>query len=207
MSTSSFLSARFTTPFSRRMDEQVRRLPIVGVLGSGSEPHEEKAKPLGEWLAREGVHLLTGGGGGVMEAVSRAFRGIPDRKGLVIGIIPGDATDTGYAPKPGYPNPWVEIPIRTHLPKRGVEGTDPLSRNHLNVLTADVLVALPGSAGTASEVELALRYGRPVIAYLKTRDEIPNLPDKVEVALDIEAVKAFVRDRFGRQRKQQAILG
>ncbi|HUT02907.1 MAG TPA: DNA-binding protein, partial [bacterium] len=70
MSTSSFLSARFTTPFSRRMDEQVRRLPIVGVLGSGSEPHEEKAKPLGEWLAREGVHLLTGGGGGVMEAVS-----------------------------------------------------------------------------------------------------------------------------------------
>lgn len=71
MSTNSFRSARFTTPFLRRKDDQVKRLPIVGVLGSGSEPHEEQAKPLGEWLAREGVHLLTGGG--VMEAVSRAF--------------------------------------------------------------------------------------------------------------------------------------
>ncbi len=171
----------------------MNRLPIVGVLGSGSEPHEEKARPLGEWLAREGVHLLTGGGGGVMEAVSRAFHRGPDRKGLVIGILPGESTDSGYTSKPGYPNPWVEIPIRTHLSKSGAEGTDPLSRNHLNVLTADVLIALPGSAGTASEVELALRYGRPLIAYLKGREEIPNLPDKVEVASDLEAVRAFVR--------------
>jgi len=171
----------------------VNRLPIVGVLGSGREPHEEKAKPLGEWLAREGVHLLTGGGGGVMEAVSRAFRHVSPRKGLVIGILPGTATDSGYSPRLGYPNPWVEIPIRTHLPKSGVEGTDLLSRNHLNVLTADVSIALPGSSGTASEVELALRYGRPLIAYLKGRDEIPNLPDEVEVTSDLEAVKAFVR--------------
>ena len=174
-------------------NERVNRLPIVGVLGSGSEPHEEKTKPLGEWLAREGVHLLTGGGGGVMEAVSRAFHRVADRKGLVIGIIPGTATDSGCSSRPGYPNPWVEIPIRTHLPKSGVEGTDPLSRNHLNVLTADVLVALPGSDGTASEVELALRYGRPLIAYLERREEIPNLPAEVEVASDLERVKGFVR--------------
>jgi len=87
----------------------------------------------------------------------------------------------------------VEIPIRTHLPKSGVEGTDPLSRNHINILSADVLVALPGSHGTASEVELALRYSRPLIAYLKSRDEIPSLTDRVEVTSDLEAVKAFVR--------------
>ena len=193
MSTSSFRSARFSTLFSRRKDEQVNRLPIVGVLGSGSEPHEEKAEPLGEWLASEGVHLLTGGGGGVMEAVSRAFHRVSPRKGLVIGILPGTATDSGYSGRPGYPNPCVEIPIRTHLPKSGVEGTDPLSRNHINILSADVLVALPGSHGTASEVELALRYSRPLIAYLKSRDEIPSLTDRVEVTSDLEAVKAFVR--------------
>jgi len=180
------------------MNEQVNRLPIVGVLGSGTEPHEDRAGPLGEWLAREGVHLLTGGGGGVMEAVSRAFHRVPDRKGLVIGIIPGGATDSGYSPKPGYPNPWVEIPIRTHLPKSGAEETDPLSRNHINVLTADILLALPGSHGTASEVQLALRYGRPLIAYLERREEIPELPDAVRVTSDLEAVKAFVRDRLGR---------
>jgi len=176
----------------------VNRLPIVGVLGSGTEPHKDKAKPLGEWLAQEGVHLLTGGGGGVMEAVSRAFHRVSQREGLVIGILPGTGTDSGYTQKPGYPNPWVEIPINTHLPKSGVQGTDPLSRNHLNVLTADVSVALPGSSGTASEVELALRYGRPLIAYLKYRGEIPNLPNEVEVTSDLEAVKAFVRDRLGR---------
>ena len=171
----------------------MNRLPIVGILGSGSKPHEEKAKPLGEWLAHEGVHLLTGGGGGVMGAVSRAFYHVFPRKGLVIGILPGTATDSGYSPRQGYPNPWVEIPIRTHLSKSGVEGTDPLSRNHLNVLTADVLIALPGSAGTASEVALALRYKKPLIAYLEGREEIPNLPDEVEVTSDLEAVKTFVR--------------
>ena len=171
----------------------MNRLPIVGVLGSGSEPHEEKAMPLGEWLAGEGVHLLTGGGGGVMEAVSRAFYHVSDRKGLVIGILPGTATDSACNPKPGYPNPWVEIPIRTHLPKSGVEGTDPLSRNHINVLSADVSIALPGSHGTAREVELALRYGRPLIAYLERREEIPNLPDEVEATSDLERVKGFVR--------------
>ena len=171
----------------------MNRLPIVGVLGSGSEPYEEKAKPLGEWLAGEGVHLITGGGGGVMEAVSRAFYHVSPRKGLVIGILPGTATDSGYSPRQGYPNPWVEIPIRTHLSKSGVEGTAPLSRNHLNVLTADVLIALPGSSGTASEVELALRYGRPLVAYLKSGGEIPDLSDKVEVTSDLEAVKTFVR--------------
>ena len=182
----------------------VKPLPIIGVLGSGSEPHEEKAKPLGEWLAREGVHLLTGGGGGggggggVMEAVSRAFHQVSPRKGLVIGILPGEETDSGYSPRPGYPNPWVEIPIRTHLPKSGAEGIHPLSRNHLNVLTADVSIALPGSHGTASEVALALRYNKPLIAYLKSRDEIPGLPDEVEVTSDLAAVKAFVRDRLER---------
>ncbi len=198
MRSGSFRSARCSTRFSRRKGEQVKRLPIAGVLGTGSEPHEEKAKPLGEWLAREGMHLLTGGGGGVMEAVSRAFHHVSPRKGLVIGIIPGEATDSGYSSRPGYPNPWVEIPIRTHLPKSGVEGTDPLSRNHINVLSADVLIALPGSAGTASEVELALRYDKPLIAYLERREEIPNLPDEVEVASDLEEVKAFVRGRLGR---------
>ena len=66
----------------------VTRLPVVGVLGSGSVAHEERARTLGRWLAGQGVHLLTGGGGGVMSAVSRAFSEVPNRRGLVIGIVP-----------------------------------------------------------------------------------------------------------------------
>jgi uncharacterized protein (TIGR00725 family) len=142
----------------------MRRLPIVGVMGSGSEAHEAAASRLGRWLAEEGVHLLTGGGGGVMAAVSHAFHETPGREGLVIGVIPC-AEDNPAQPKPGYPNPWVELPIMTHLPLSGTRGTDPLSRNHINVLTADVLIALPGGAGTHSELELAKQYGRPIAVF------------------------------------------
>jgi len=164
----------------------VRHLPIVGVLGSGTETHEELAVPLGAALAGMGVHLLTGGGGGVMGAVSEAFAREPDRKGSVLAVLPGDAS--GASPG-GYPNPWVELPIRTHLPLSGDQGTDPMSRNHLNVLSADVLIALPGGAGTRSELELALRYAKPVVRH--ARDE--GL-ESVETLADLEDVLAFVRE-------------
>lgn len=171
-----------------------RALPIVGVMGSGSEPHVARSIPLGHRLAAEGVHLLTGGGAGVMEAVSRAFFEVPGRAGLVLGVLPGDPS-SGLAPR-GYPNPWAEVAIRTHLPRTGAQGADPLSRNHINVLTADVIVALPGGAGTASEVALALAYGRPVIAFVDSPADIPGLPASVPVARELDEVVAFVRARI-----------
>ncbi len=157
-------------------------------MGSGRAEHPRRAGALGRWLASRAVHLLTGGGGGVMSAVSRAFHEVPKRRGLVIGIIPS----RGGQPPPCYPNQWVEVPIVTHLPLSGERGTEAGSRNHINVLSADVIVALPGSAGTASEVSLALRYGRPVVAFLNARDEIPDLPDGVPAHPDLEQVQAFV---------------
>jgi uncharacterized protein (TIGR00725 family) len=161
-------------------------------MGSGTEKHEERATVIGQWLATAGVHLLTGGGGGVMEAVSRAFYEVPDRQGLVIGIIPGPDLGPDFAPKAGYPNPWVEIPIYTHLPLSGTRGTEPLSRNHINILTSAVIIALPGSYGTASEVALALKYKRPLVAYLSRRDQIEGLPPAARVEDDLQKVKAFV---------------
>jgi uncharacterized protein (TIGR00725 family) len=174
------------------------RRPIVGVMGSGSQPHEERAGALGRWLAREGVHLLTGGGGGVMASVSRAFFGVSDRKGLVIGVLPGSADAAVCRAPAGYPNPWVEIPICTHLPLSGDRGTDPRSRNSINVLSSDVLVALPGGPGTASEVRLARRYGRPLVAYLESRSEIPDLPQEVVVRSSLAKVQEFVRGQLAR---------
>ena len=172
------------------------RLPIVGVMGSGREPHRERAQAVGRWLAQEGVHLLTGGGGGVMAAVSQAFCETSGRRGLVLGIIPG--SDDGGRGKPGYPNEWVEVPVYTHLTRSGKSGTVVGSRNHINVLTSDVVIALPGSHGTSSEVALALQYGRPVVCYLGSRDEIPDLPDEVPVIGDLEGLQAFVRAQLGR---------
>lgn len=168
------------------------RVPIVGVMGSGSILHAERAAGLGAWLANRGVHLLTGGGQGVMGAVSRAFFETDGRRGLVIGVLPAER-DAGQA-QPGYPNPWVELPIRTHLPLRGSRGAEPMSRNHINVLTSDVIVALPGGPGTSSEVRLALEYGRPIVAYLGHRAEIPDLPESVPVCAVLAEVQAFVEN-------------
>ena len=162
-------------------------------MGSGTQSHIARAHQVGSWLARTGVHLLTGGGGGVMRSVSQAFAETAGRKGLVIGIIPSAADDSASGPKAGYPNPWVEIPIYTHLALSGDRGTEPLSRNHINILSSDVLIALPGGAGTASEVALALRYGRPLVAYLDERADIVSLPDQAVVEDEFSAVQAFVR--------------
>ncbi len=92
----------------------MRRRPIVGVMGSGSDEQTDLAEPLGHLLARLQVHLLTGGGRGVMNAVSRAFARTPDRDGSVIGIIPCREDDP-RSPRSGYPNEWVEIP-HPHTP-------------------------------------------------------------------------------------------
>lgn len=167
------------------------RRPVIGVMGSGQEAHAARAEPLGRWLAGRGCHLLTGGGGGVMASVARAFAETPGRLGQVIGVLPG--TDTPpHAPPAGYPNPWIDIAIRTHLPLRGGGGDDAMSRNHINVLSADVVIALPGGAGTLSEVRLALAYGRPLIAHLGAADELPGLPAQVSVAPELATVQAFV---------------
>jgi predicted Rossmann-fold nucleotide-binding protein len=133
-----------------------------------------------------------------MGAVSRAFAEVPDRRGSVLGIVPAAGPDTPTVPKPGYPNEWVEIPIYTHLHLSGRHGEEPLSRNHLVVLTSAVIIALPGGPGTASELRLALKYGRPVIAYLKWCGEIEGMPDGVRVEPDLEQVKEFVLRELSR---------
>jgi hypothetical protein len=129
--------------------------------------------------------------------VSEAFAAVPDRLGRVVGVLPaagpiGASPDRRAAPD-GYPNPWVEIPIYTHLHLSGAQGHDPMSRNHINVLSSDVVVALPGGAGTASEVALALRYDRPAIAYVDDRAQIEGLPGAAVIARELSEVQAFVR--------------
>ncbi len=167
------------------------RLPIVGVMGSGRDKPEfsEKARELGAWLALERVHLLTGGGGGLMAEVGKGFCETPNRKGLSIGVIPS-AGAQDVAPRPGYPNEWVELPIFTHLHKSGNEGERLESRNHINILSSNVVIALPGGAGTASELRLAWRYKpQAVAAYLENASNVSGVP----VFKELSELKAFVR--------------
>lgn len=143
----------------------ILRRPMVTVIGSGKKEHLHLAQPLGQLLAELGVSLLTGAGGGVMTAVARAFCLTPGREGLSIGIVPAATLDP-WSPKEGYPSPWIDIPIFTHL--RGVvggDGTEPESRNHINVLSGAAVIALPGGQGTRAEANLARHYGKTVAVF------------------------------------------
>ena len=177
----------------------MKRRRIVAVIGSGRSADPCCAE-VGHLIATLGFDLLTGGGGGVMEAVSRAFFETSPRTGLVIGIIPAEvhglerlehriATTVAYQPPEGYPNQWVEIVIYTHLPDSGERGTLRSSRNHINVLSADAIVALPGQAGTESEVWLAKQYGVPIIAY---GDHQPGPPHGLARAPSIDELRKFL---------------
>jgi len=174
------------------MIESMDRIPIVGVMGSGRDKLvDDRPQRLGRILAGFRVHLLTGGGRGAMTAVSEAFATAPGREGMVIGVLPASSPTSGATAK-GYPNEWVEIAIRTHLHKKGKYGADALSRNHINVLSSKVVVALAGGAGTLTEVELAVTYGVYVIAFLGSRDDLPGLPRVVPVVSEDEEVQALL---------------
>lgn len=120
---------------------------IVGVMGPGegaSERIVEQAYDLGQAIAEQGWMLLTGGrNAGVMDA---ANRGAKAAGGMTIGILPTcDRSAMSDA---------VDIPIVTGLGS---------GRNWVNVLSSQVIVACGMGPGTASEVALAIKAGKPVI--------------------------------------------
>jgi uncharacterized protein (TIGR00725 family) len=174
----------------------------VGVLGSGSLEHDEYARPVGELLADLGVNLLTGGGRGVMTAVCRAFTRHRRGPGICIGILPCESASDRSTPKAGYPNEFVELAIRTHLPRSGTQGLDDLSRNHINVLSSTVLVALPGEYGTAAEISLAVRYQRPVMAFGPASAWVCEFPASVPRADRLEDVKRFLNEQLGASQRR-----
>ncbi len=182
------------------------RPKTIGVMGSGKQPWPELAAPLGRALALAGFHLLTGGGQGVMTSVSEAFCAVPQRIGRSIGIVPteavggtdgGDDGQTGvpgtFRAVPGYPNPFVEVPILSPLPRHlpdAPPGT--LSRNHINVLSSDAIVALPGNHGTRNEVGLAVHYGKPVILFGQS-EYFADMPAWLVRTVSLDTVMDFVR--------------
>lgn len=126
--------------------ETMSALRILAVLGAGQPTTAEidLAERVGRLAAENGWVVLTGGGPGVMEAASR---GAFEQGGLTVGILPT------AGPSSGYPNPWVRIPIFTGMG---------MARNAINVLSANLCVAIGGGAGTLSEVAMALKAGIPV---------------------------------------------
>ncbi|WP_332747793.1 DNA-binding protein [Hydrogenophaga sp.] len=172
-------------------------MAVIGVMGSGSRPWNRLATPLGAWIAKAGHHLLTGGGQGVMASVGKAFHGHPGRRGCAIGVLPTLADpERGYLPLVGYPNAHVDIRIVTPLPRRAAsDPPDLLTRNHVNVLSSDVVVALPGAHGTRDEVRLCLQFRKPVIGFGPLA-QFAEMPGDLLVVQRLEGVVAFIEDQL-----------
>lgn len=124
------------------MTERAKSISVIGA-GSADADLYATARAVGSEIARRGAVLVCGGRGGVMEA---ACRGAVETGGLAVAILPGD--DKAGA------NPYATLVIPTGLGH---------ARNVLVVQSGEAVIALPGEAGTMSEVALALKTGRPVI--------------------------------------------
>jgi uncharacterized protein (TIGR00725 family) len=133
------------------MSVESTRVPVVAVIGSAGalEPaitalcHE-----LGGALMAAGFRVVTGGCGGVMEAVAQGARQHPAWvEGRIVALLPSYRRSEA--------NTFSDIVIPTGLQ---------LARNVLVVASADVVIAIDGGAGTLSELALAWQLDRPVIA-------------------------------------------
>lgn len=168
---------------------------VIGVMGSGTDPHEDFSISLGQWLGTTGHHLLTGAGQGVMLACARAFVETRRPPALSIGVVPTVVAGGQFEPKPGYPNPFVDLTIVGPLGTFEPENPDRLTRNYINVLTSHAIVALPGEKGTRNEVQLAVRFGKPIILFGPV-ELFDGFDPSVERTADLERVKHFINSEL-----------
>lgn len=118
----------------------------VTVIGRYDATDEQYAigREIGKMLAELNLIAITGGRGGLMEAVAR---GCSENGGISVGILPGERFDDG--------NPYNTIALPTGIG---------YARNSMNVLAADVVVVVGGASGTLSEMAFAWSYRKPIIA-------------------------------------------
>lgn len=118
--------------------------PVLGVVGSEKESGKKDAKALGALAAKDGWVVLTGGRDtGTMKA---ALEGAKSENGLTVGILPNGGSGI---------SPDADIVIVTDMNN---------GRNNVVGLSSNVLVACGvDGPGTASEVALALKNGKPVV--------------------------------------------
>jgi len=143
----------------------------IAVIGAGecSKQTADIAYAVGRCIALKKALLICGGLGGVME---HAAHGAKDAGGLTVGILPGfNSRDA---------NPYIDIALPTGLSH---------ARNVLVVRAADGVIAVGGSYGTLSEIAIALKLGKPVVAINSWNIS----PDIVQATSPDEAIDKLFR--------------
>ena len=145
------------------------------------QPEDEQyAYLIGAMIAQEGWVLLNGGrGAGIMEA---SAKGAKDNGGITVGILPVD--------DPGWASQYIDIPIVTGMG---------MARNAINILSSDIIIAMPGSAGTISEIAFALKYGKEVVMFrFEVGDWLKPYQEKGKVCYiyEVKELKTHLKSRL-----------
>lgn len=144
---------------------------IIGVIGGrrASKRLLAEAEKVGRLIAENGLIMLCGGLGGVMEA---AAKGAKEAGGLTVGILPHDTKE--------HANSYIDVPIATGLG---------IGRNIIIARTADALIAVSGEYGTLSEIAFALQLGKSVVGIntwdIKGVIQADNAEDAVQAAVKL----------------------
>jgi len=149
----------------------------ISVIG-GSEIDdkvEQLAHNVGKIVGKVGAVLVCGGLYGSMEAASR---GAKEAGGLTIGLLPGKEKSDA--------NKYIDIALPTSIG---------YARNAMVACSADIIIALPGSHGTSSEISYGLVYKRPVIDLGEwNRDGMIKVKDLGEVEEKIKEIMKEIRE-------------
>ncbi len=122
-----------------------RRKQVLVIGDSGEFPEKNSvAYEIGKFIGSNGWVLITGGRDGVMDS---ATKGCFEAGGISVAITPFDNLENA--------TPYATIVIPSGIG---------YARNYINVLSADVVVAIGGGAGTLSEIAYAWQFGKPIIA-------------------------------------------
>jgi uncharacterized protein (TIGR00725 family) len=156
-------------------DRRAKQVAVIGSGGCGEETEAWRlAEQVGRLLAEAGATVVCGGGGGVMEAVSRGAAGAG---GGVIGVLPWLSVDDA--------NPYCTQVVATGIGQ---------ARNLAVVASGEAAIAISGEWGTLSEIAHARNLGRTVVALrswsVSGRDQMEGGPGIVAVETAEEAVAA-----------------
>ena len=124
---------------------------LIAVIG-GKKANDEIYKialQVGKIIAINGLILICGGKGGVMEA---AAKGAKQENGITIGILPGGSKEEA--------NKYIDIAIPTDISN---------ARNAIIARACDLAIAINGGYGTLSEIALCLAMKKTVLG-IKTHN-------------------------------------
>lgn len=159
----------------------MKQVAVIGQAILEDSKIYELTVDIGRELAKNGIILICGGKGGAMEA---ACKGVHEKKGLSIGILPSI--------DPKEANEYVKVKIPTNLGE---------NRNYIIIQSAEAVICIGGKTGTRMEAEYSLKLNKPLITIPKSggvSKEFSEIhKDKVYIASDSNQVISIIKRILG----------